>query len=131
MTLLAVVLVALLHISFFAMESLLWTTPRVRRIFGNSAEKAETTRILALNQGAYNLGAAGLLLWLQLTGNPAGVSAVLVFLAAMGLVGGFSANRIILGVQTLPAVVALVLLGVLAAVPWYRRRSVVPISKEG
>ena len=48
-------LAALLHVYIFVMESLTWTTPRTRAVFGTSAEEAETTRLLAFNQGFYNL----------------------------------------------------------------------------
>ncbi len=37
------------------MESLTWTTPRTRKVFGTSAQEAETTKLLAFNQGFYNL----------------------------------------------------------------------------
>ncbi len=48
-------LAAALHVYIFAMESLLWTTPRVRATFGTTEEQADVTRGLALNQGFYNL----------------------------------------------------------------------------
>jgi len=48
-------LAAALHVYIFAMESLWWTTPRVRATFGTTAEQAEVTRGLAFNQGFYNL----------------------------------------------------------------------------
>lgn len=102
----AVVLVAVLHVAFFALESVLWTTPKVRKIFGNSAEKAEITKVLAQNQGAYNLGLSALLLWLQFSGNQPGVLGVLLFIVAMGLVGGFTASRSIIVLQALPAAAA-------------------------
>lgn len=48
-------LAALLHVYIFVMESLTWTTPRTRAVFGTTAEEAETTKLLAYNQGFYNL----------------------------------------------------------------------------
>jgi putative membrane protein len=48
-------LAALLHIYIFTMESLTWTSARTRATFGTTAEEAETTRLLAYNQGFYNL----------------------------------------------------------------------------
>jgi len=48
-------LAALLHVYIFAMESLAWTSPRTRAAFGTTAEEAETTKLLAFNQGFYNL----------------------------------------------------------------------------
>ena len=48
-------LAALLHVYIFTMESLTWTSPRTRAVFGTSAEEAQTTKELAFNQGFYNL----------------------------------------------------------------------------
>ncbi len=48
-------LAALLHLYIFVMESLTWTSPRTRAVFGTSAEDAQTTKLLAFNQGFYNL----------------------------------------------------------------------------
>ncbi|GAA3635782.1 DUF1304 domain-containing protein [Microlunatus ginsengisoli] len=45
-----------IHCYIFVLESLTWTTPRTRRIFGvGSAQEAEITKPLAFNQGFYNL----------------------------------------------------------------------------
>jgi putative membrane protein len=107
-----VFVVAVLHVAFFVLEAVLWTRPGVRRIFGNSEEQAQTTRVLALNQGWYNLGLALILVWLHLMGNPAGVLAVLLFLVAMGIVGAITASRSILVLQALPAAAAAALVWV-------------------
>jgi putative membrane protein len=48
-------LAVLLHVYIFTMESLTWTSPRTRAAFGTTAEEAETTKLLAFNQGFYNL----------------------------------------------------------------------------
>jgi putative membrane protein len=37
------------------MESLTWTSARTRAAFGTTEEEAETTKLLAFNQGFYNL----------------------------------------------------------------------------
>ncbi|MGC3993760.1 MAG: DUF1304 domain-containing protein [Propionicimonas sp.] len=44
-----------IHVYIFALESLWWTTPRARNVFGTSAEEAAATREMAFNQGFYNL----------------------------------------------------------------------------
>jgi putative membrane protein len=49
------VLAALLHVYIFTMESLTWSSPRTRATFGTTPEEAETTKLLAFNQGFYNL----------------------------------------------------------------------------
>jgi putative membrane protein len=48
-------LAALLHVYIFVMESLIWTSPRTRATFGTTEAEAETTKLLAFNQGFYNL----------------------------------------------------------------------------
>jgi putative membrane protein len=48
-------LAAVLHVYIFVMEAFTWTTPRTRKVFGTTAEEAETTKLLAYNQGFYNL----------------------------------------------------------------------------
>ena len=48
-------LAALLHVYIFVMESLTWTSERTRAAFGTTEEEAETTKLLAFNQGFYNL----------------------------------------------------------------------------
>lgn len=49
-------LAAAIHVYIFVLESVRWTHPATRRVFGvGSAEEAETTRPLAFNQGFYNL----------------------------------------------------------------------------
>jgi putative membrane protein len=103
----AVILVAALHVGFFVLESVLWTTPRVRKIFGNDAEQAQVTRVLALNQGAHNLGLAVLLLGFLLLGEGTAVAGTLLFIVAMGVVGAVSASPAILWLQAAPALAAL------------------------
>jgi putative membrane protein len=47
---------ALLHVYIFVLESVRWTLPSTRRIFGvRSEEDARTMQPLAFNQGFYNL----------------------------------------------------------------------------
>ncbi|HEV7418647.1 MAG TPA: DUF1304 domain-containing protein [Mycobacterium sp.] len=48
-------LAAVLHVYIFVLESLLWTAPRTRATFGTTPEEAEATKLLAFNQGFYNL----------------------------------------------------------------------------
>ncbi|MBS1675349.1 MAG: DUF1304 domain-containing protein [Actinobacteria bacterium] len=53
---------ALIHVYIFVLESVRWTHPSTRRIFGTSAEDAQTTRPLAFNQGFYNLFLAAIVI---------------------------------------------------------------------
>lgn len=52
---LAAVVAGAVHVLFFLVESVWWTTPAVRRRFRQTPEQAEATRLLAFNQGFYNL----------------------------------------------------------------------------
>lgn len=46
---------AVIHLYIFFLESLLWGKPKTNRVFGMSLEMAESNRLLAFNQGFYNL----------------------------------------------------------------------------
>ncbi|WP_284227191.1 DUF1304 domain-containing protein [Mycobacterium antarcticum] len=48
-------LAAALHVYIWVLESFRWTSPRTRATFGTTPEEAETTKLLAFNQGFYNL----------------------------------------------------------------------------
>jgi putative membrane protein len=55
-SLLFAIIAALLHVYIFTMESLTWTMPATWKRFGLASQAdAETTRLLAYNQGFYNL----------------------------------------------------------------------------
>ena len=105
-----ILFVSLLHVGFFFLESVLWTKPAVRRLFGLSEAEAHTTKTLALNQGFYNLGSAALLMCFLATNNTEGLMAVLVFIVCMGLIGAITANWRIILLQSIPALAALLLL---------------------
>ncbi len=101
--------VAALHFVFFAFESLLWTTPGVRRRFGMSAEQAEATKVLAANQGVYNAALGAALVWAVLASERGATLALLLFVVVVGVYGGLTAKRSILVIQALPAAAALAL----------------------
>jgi putative membrane protein len=109
-----IVLVAALHIYFLVLEMFLWRTPFGRRTFGTTAEVAETSAVLAANQGLYNgFLAAGLvwaLLWYGTVGGRAILTFFLVCVVAAGIFGGVTVSRRILLVQALPATIAAALL---------------------
>ncbi len=50
-----VALAAALHVYIFVMESLTWTSEGTRKRFGTTVDEAATTKVLAFNQGFYNL----------------------------------------------------------------------------
>ena len=99
--------VAALHLGFMVLESVLWTKPFGRRTFGLSREDAETTRVLASNQGVYNGMLAVGLIYGVLAAQPALVTFLLVFVVVVGIYGAATVSPTILGVQALPAAIAL------------------------
>ena len=102
-----VVLVAVLHAWFLVLEMFLWTRPAGLKTFRNTPEKAETTRVLAANQGLYNGFLAAGLFWGLFT---AQWNVVVFFLSCVivaALYGAYSVNKRIFFVQGVPAIGAL------------------------
>lgn len=137
LSLVAAGLAVAVHIAIFVLESVLFTRPAVRRLFGvRASDDSAPLRLFARNQGVYNLGlalvvAVGVVLilaapWGERAGAEQGAigAAVLVagcavmLLAAITL--GATAPRLwraalVQGVPPLVAIGALLLLG---SVPW-------------
>ena len=104
--------VAALHVYILVLEMFLWTTPRGRAVFGTDRDFAVASKTLAANQGLYNGFLAAGLIWALIAGGDVGYQAKLFFLACVavaGVYGGLTVNRRITVVQTLPAVIGLVL----------------------
>jgi len=110
----AIVLVAALHAYFLVLEMFLWRTPFGRRTFGTTVEAAESSAVLAANQGLYNgFLAAGLLWGLVWYGIPGGRAILTFFLGCVviaGIYGAWTVSRRILFVQAAPAAIAEALL---------------------
>jgi putative membrane protein len=108
-----VAIVAALHIYILVLEMFLWRTPRGLRSFRMTQEVADSSAVLAANQGLYNgFLAAGLLWGLFGYGVVSGRAILTFFLACVivaGLYGGATANRRIVLVQSVPAAIALIL----------------------
>ncbi|WP_227602031.1 MULTISPECIES: DUF1304 domain-containing protein [Acinetobacter] len=108
---LCIALVAILHIGFLVLEMFLWDQPLGMKIFGNTLQKAQLTKVLAQNQGLYNgFLAAGLIWSLCATGSFA-ISLANFFLGCIvvaGVYGAITVSKKILYVQALPAFIALV-----------------------
>lgn len=49
------VVAAAIHVYIFRLESVAWTAPATRKVFGTTPETAEVTKPMAYNQGFYNL----------------------------------------------------------------------------
>jgi putative membrane protein len=107
---LLVALVALLHVGFLVLEMFLWTKPLGLRIFRNSPEKAQASRVLAANQGLYNGFLAAGLVWGLVGGSFAFKVFFLACVVVAGVYGAWSVSRRILWVQAAPAAAALALL---------------------
>ncbi|MGC4061225.1 MAG: DUF1304 domain-containing protein [Aquabacterium sp.] len=106
-------LVALLHAYFLVLEMFLWTKPAGRKAFGLTPEQAESTKVLAANQGLYNGFLAAGLVWGLWLGDAAGAHIKVFFLGCVlvaGVYGAATASRKILFVQALPAAIGLALL---------------------
>ncbi len=114
MSLLAQIVVGLigaLHVYILVLEMFMWNTPRGRKAFNLTPEFAESTKVLAANQGLYNgFLAAGLFWGLSMgpAGRPVQVFFLLCVLAA-GLYGAATASKKILFIQAVPATLGLVL----------------------
>lgn len=100
-------LVAFLHLGFLVLESFLWKTPTGMKIFRMTAEQAEQTAVLALNQGLYNGFLAAGLIWGLLAQKRDVQIFFLICVVIAGLVGGFTAKKTILVIQALPGALAL------------------------
>ncbi|HDS1559065.1 TPA: DUF1304 domain-containing protein [Stenotrophomonas maltophilia] len=107
--LLLTLLVAALHVYFLVLEMFLWTRPLGVKTFRNTPEKAQTTQVLAANQGLYNgFLAAGIVAGLVMA-QPVLVTFSLVCVVVAGCYGAYSVSRRIFMIQALPAILALVL----------------------
>lgn len=107
-----IVLVALLHAYFLVLEMFLWDKPAGMKAFRMSAEQAQSTKVLAANQGLYNgFLSAGLILGLIM--GDKGYEFKLFFLCCIilaGVYGAATASKKILYIQAMPAFIGLLLL---------------------
>lgn len=106
-------LVAALHVYIMVLEMFLWSTPRGRKVFRLSEEKAAMTAQLAGNQGLYNGFLAAGLVWALVSPADQVLPRATFFLACVavaGLYGAATVMRRILYIQTAPATLALVAL---------------------
>ena len=111
----SVVIVALLHLVFMVLEATQWSTPLGQRLTHLSEQAARETAGIGINMGIYN-GFLGLALLLA-TFAPGVRDAysvqwvLLAFIVFAGVVGTITMrNRGILVLQSLPALLALVLM---------------------
>jgi putative membrane protein len=117
MEIISVILVALVaveHLYILVLEMFLWTKPRGMKAFGTTLEQAESTKVLAANQGLYNgFLSAGLIWGLMHPVEAVGIQLQIFFLLCVlvaGIYGGLTAKRSILLVQGMPALMALLVI---------------------
>lgn len=98
--------IALLHLYFMVLEMFYWDKPYGRRVFRLSEEQAQSSKVLAQNQGLYNGFLSAGLVWAALWQNQ---SVAMFFLTCVFIAGVFGAfttkNKRIFYVQALPALI--------------------------
>ncbi|MDH5223023.1 MAG: DUF1304 domain-containing protein, partial [Betaproteobacteria bacterium] len=92
------------------LEMVLWTRPIGLKVFRNSPEKAQVTKVLAANQGLYNGFLAAGLAWGLVAGSLPFKIFFLSCVLVAGVYGAWTVSRRILWVQAAPAALALALL---------------------
>ena len=110
--------VALAHLGFMLLEMVFWNHPIGHKVFSLTAEQAEQTVVLAMNQGLYNGFLAVGLIWGWLTRHDAVVILFLIFVIVAGIFGSATASITILYTQGAPALLALM------AVLWVRHKNI-------
>jgi len=107
--LIAVLIVAAIHVYILWLEMFAWDTPRGRKVFGMTPEFSAASKTLAANQGLYNGFLAAGLVWsasMGVAGRPIAIFFLCCVIVA-GLYGAATASRKILYVQAVPAAIAL------------------------
>jgi putative membrane protein len=106
-------LVAIIHCYIMWLEMFAWTT-RGQKAFNKTIEELEQSKTLAANQGLYNGFLAAGLIWTFFITNYYWQNNISLFflicVAVAGLYGGFTVAKKILYIQTLPALIAVVLI---------------------
>lgn len=108
-----IALVALEHFYFLVLEMFLWRKPKGIKTFKMTQEFADSTAVLAANQGLYNgFLAAGLIASFCFTSIETAHAFKIFFLGCVivaGIYGGATVGRRIFFLQSVPAAVALLL----------------------
>lgn len=109
-----VVIVALLHVYFLVLEMFLWTKPLGLKTFRQTPTQAQSTAVLAANQGLYNGFLSAGLVWGLLHPNLEFSWQIKVFflgcVIVAGIYGAFSVNKRIFFVQSVPAILGIIFL---------------------
>ena len=103
-----VVLVAILHTGFLALEMFFWDHPFGRKRFRMTPEYSKASASLAANQGLYNGFLVAGLVWGLVTGETSIKIFFLTCVVIAGIYGGVTTRRTILYIQALPGLLALI-----------------------
>lgn len=105
--------VALIHGYILVLESFLWTTDYGMKTFNRTVEEAASSAIMAANQGAYNGFLAAGLIWSFFIADSLWKRNVRLFFLGgvfvLGIVGAATAMVKILFIQSVPALIAAIL----------------------
>ncbi len=104
-----VLIVALSHVGILILEMFFWNHPVGQRIFAMTPEVAESSAVLAMNQGLYNGFLAAGLFWGLLAARRDIKLFFLCCVVVAGIFGGMTAKTSILFTQGMPALIALIL----------------------
>lgn len=107
-----VFIVAVEHLFIMILEMFFWDKPIGRKVFGLRLEEAKIQKKLAVNQGLYNGFLAFGLIWSLVHPNPSFSHELSFFFLGCvfiaGLVGAVTANKKILFIQGIPALIAMI-----------------------
>ncbi|RIK31734.1 MAG: DUF1304 domain-containing protein [Anaerolineae bacterium] len=102
-----IMLVAILHLGFLALEMFFWDHPFGRKRFKMTPEYSKASASLAANQGLYNGFIAAGLVWGLIAKDASIQIFFLVCVVIAGIYGGLTTRRTILYIQALPGLLAL------------------------
>lgn len=102
-------IVAISHVGILNLEMFFWNHPIGQKIFSMTPEVAESSAVLAMNQGLYNGFLAAGLFWGLLKNRSDFKVFFLTCVVVAGIFGGLTAKTSILFTQGLPAPIALIL----------------------
>lgn len=108
-----VMFVAVLHVYILYIEMFLWNKPKGLKIFRMTQAQADSSKVLAANQGLYNGFLAAGLFWSVFAADPVQSFQLSVFflgcVIVAALYGGYTVGKKILMVQGTPAALALIM----------------------
>lgn len=100
--------VAVSHVGILVLEMFFWNHPVGQKIFSMSPEVAESSAVLAMNQGLYNGFLAAGLFW-GLVKARTDIKVFFLSCVVAGIFGGLTAKTSIIFTQGMPALIALIL----------------------